>query len=334
MGKIHQINDEYYIEFYARGLLYQQKAGKDLEKAQELLRSIEEKIASGEMLTAARDIELDVFFADFLKDARKRYHPATVRRLRSAIDGFLEFIRAGYSDVTHLSKVTPRVVEEYKAWGIKKRKNTPGGLNPKVVNLTLLLLSEIFEHGIKTGFINDNPTLHVRLLDVGSKGPEILSDAQLTAIVEHLHESFRNMFVFMRYTGLRPAELLDLRWDQVDLNRQVIFVRLREIPLMAPAKDILGKLFAAVIDHKAHVFLGPGGQKVDIEMLYESFNNARDVSGLPASVTAVIFRRTFIVEFVQKRGSLLEIGKLAGIADIAKLMRYAGFYSNRAPEMT
>ena len=30
--------------------------------------------------------------------------------------------------------------------------------------MTLLLLREIMEHGIRTGFINDNPTVHVHLL--------------------------------------------------------------------------------------------------------------------------------------------------------------------------
>jgi site-specific recombinase XerD len=333
MGKIHQIGDEYYVEFYARGLLYQQKAGKDLKQAEELLRSIEDKIAKGEVLTIARDIELDVFFAEFLKNSRTLYHPATVRRLESTVDNFSQYIRHHYPQVDRLTKVTPRVVEDYKAYGIKRRKDITSRWNPKVINLTLLLLREILEYGIKTGFINDNPTLHVRLLEIDAPVSNILNDEQSEDLLKHVHESFQNMFRFMRFTGLRPTELLDLTWQKVDLNRQVIFVRLREVPLMAQAKNILEKFFASVIDHKAQVFLGPGGGSVDIQTLYEAFSIAREVSGLPASVTAIVFRRMFIIDLVQKRVSLLAIGKMAGIADIAKLMRYAGFFSNREPEM-
>lgn len=324
MGRIHQINDEYYIEFYARGLLYQQKAGKDLKAAQELLRSVEEKIANGETLTIARDIELDVFFDDFFKMAQRQYHPATVRRLRSTADHFLGFIHSQFPDLTVLSKMTPRVIEEYKVYGIKRRQSKVGKVNPKVINLTLLLLREILEHGIKTGYINDNPTLHIRLLEMGSSGPDVLSDAQLTMMLEHLHESYRDMFVFMSLTGLRPTELLDLTWDQIDLNRQVLFVRLREVPLMGQAKNILQKLFVSVIDHKAQVFLGPGGEVVNAAILYEAFENVRQLCELPPHISLASFRHIFIAELLRKRVSFLTISKLLGIPDPAKLMLFTG----------
>jgi len=47
MGQIRKINEVYYIEFYARGLLYSQVAGNNLENAQTLLAQVEEKIAAG-----------------------------------------------------------------------------------------------------------------------------------------------------------------------------------------------------------------------------------------------------------------------------------------------
>ena len=34
----------------------------------------------------------------------------------------------------------------------------------KIVNLSILLVRDILEFGIKLGFLNDNPSLHVRLL--------------------------------------------------------------------------------------------------------------------------------------------------------------------------
>lgn len=327
MGKIHQIGDEYFIEFYARGLLYQQKAGKDLSKAKELLSSIEAKLAKGEMLTMARDIELDVFFSEFLKIAGSQYHPATVARLKSTIEHFLKFIRTQCPHVTHLSKVTPRVIEDYKAHGIKLREIKSGVVNPKVINLTLLLLREIFEHGIKTGFINDNPTLHVRLLKVDGQSALIMTDDQFKELLKGFHETFQDMFQFMRYTGLRPTELVDLRWQQVDLNRNVIFVRLREVPLMSRAKAILDKLSLSVIDHKACVFVGPAGETVDVGMLHEAFANARSLLDLSAEISLNHLRKAFVCGLLRRRVSFLMIAKIAGVADVAKLM----FFSDHIP---
>ena len=44
MGTVRKIGNEYYIEFYARGLLYQQKAGQQKEVAEQMLKEVEEKM--------------------------------------------------------------------------------------------------------------------------------------------------------------------------------------------------------------------------------------------------------------------------------------------------
>ena len=159
MGQIRKIGDTYYVEFHARGLLYSQIAGPDLAAAQKLLQDIETKIAAGEALTVVRDIDLPVFLEEFLDHAHGHYPSRTFERLTLAARHFSAFFKEVYPHLTRLSQVTPSVVESYKA-RFARDKN----INPKKVNLTLLLLREIMEHGIRTGFINDNPTVHVRLL--------------------------------------------------------------------------------------------------------------------------------------------------------------------------
>lgn len=319
MGQIHKIGDEYYIEFTARGLVYQQKAGNDLAKAEVLLRSVEEKIANGEAMTLAREIDWDIFFAEYLKNARMQYHPATIRRLQSTVVNFSEFLKGSCPQVSRLSQITPRVIEDYKNYGIKKRTAATGGLNPKVINLTLLLLREILEHGIKTGFINDNPTLHVRLLDSGAPLIPALSGEELSGLIKHVPDPYLRMFVFMRYTGLRPSELVTFSWQQVDFNRQVIFVRLREIPMMPEARDILNVLFDKVIDHKAAVFTGVS------EHLENVFAEARVRAKLPERLSLAGIRYAFAVDLLQRRIPLLTIGRMMGIADAAKLMAFAPY---------
>lgn len=323
MGKIHQMGDEYYIEFTARGLIYQQKAGKDLLKAQELLQSIEEKISRGETMTLARQIDLDIFFAEFLKHARTQYHPSTVRRLKSTADHFLGFIQTQRQDVKQLSQITPRVIEDYKAYGIQMRQAKENPLNPKIINLTIILLREILDYGIKTGFINDNPTLHVSFLESKRVFRNILSDEQCTRIMEQIPAPYQDLFRFLRFTGLRPKELVTLTWQQVDLNRQVILVRVREVPLMMPAIKILQTLSAGVIDHKALVFFHPDKKAIDVRQIEELFAEACLKTGMTADVSVKQLRHVFIKKLLEKRVPLLSIGKISGIPDVAKLMRFA-----------
>ena len=157
MGQIRKINDVYYIEFYARGLLYSQVAGTHLDEAQKLLLQVEEKIAGGEALTIARHIELPDFYERFLVEARGQHPPKSVKRFVFTIEHFSNFLRVNFPQLRQLDQVTPIIIESYKAYLVKTQK-------VKIVNLSILLIRDILEFGIKLGFINDNPSLHVHLL--------------------------------------------------------------------------------------------------------------------------------------------------------------------------
>jgi site-specific recombinase XerD len=158
MGQIRQINGVYYIEFHARGLLYSQVAGNSLENAQKLLVQVEQKIAGGEALTIARRIDLPDFFERFLAEAGERaYSPRTIGRFTAVIRHFSAFIEKDLAHLRQLDQLTPAVIEGYKDHLVKTQK-------VKVVNFSILLIRDILEFGIKLGFINDNPSLHVRLL--------------------------------------------------------------------------------------------------------------------------------------------------------------------------
>ena len=159
MGQIRKINGVYYIEFHARGLLYSQIAGKSAEEAQKLLRQVEEKIAGGEALTIARRIELPDFFDRFLTEITGQYsdRPRTAKRFKSTVEHFNLFLETDFPRVRQLDQLTPAILESYKAHLAKTQKI-------KTVNLTILLVRDVLDFGIKLGFLNDNPSLHVRLL--------------------------------------------------------------------------------------------------------------------------------------------------------------------------
>ncbi|MBF0489373.1 MAG: hypothetical protein HQL15_01980 [Candidatus Omnitrophica bacterium] len=157
MGQIRKIGGQFYIEFYARGLMYSQLAGSNEKEAIRLLEEVEAKIAQGEAMTIVRDIELELFFEEFLSYAKGRFSVKSIQRFSQTWKHWVIFLNSNYSYIKRISQITPSVVEFYKASLVKSVK-------PKIVNLTLLLLREILEHGIRIGFLNDNPTLHTSLL--------------------------------------------------------------------------------------------------------------------------------------------------------------------------
>lgn len=159
MGQIRKIGELYYIEFYARGLLYAQAAGHDEQAAQKMLEHIEAKIAHGEALTVVREIDLSAFFEQFLAHAKEQFSAKSMGRFVQMWEHWKAFLQETHPHLNSLSQITPSVVESYKTILVKT-------FRPKVVNLTILLLREVLEYGINIGFINDNPTLHLCLLEM------------------------------------------------------------------------------------------------------------------------------------------------------------------------
>lgn len=168
MGQIHKVGDVYYIEFQARGLTYSQVAGNRRQDAERLLEKIESQIADGESLTTVRQIDLDVFICHAEAYLDAHFSPLSKGRFLKLWQHWRVFLSKEYPHVRQLSELTPAMVESYKVF-------LSASLPPKHVNFSLLLLREILEYGIRTGFINDNPSLHTSLLQTKNvRRPETL----------------------------------------------------------------------------------------------------------------------------------------------------------------
>ncbi len=213
MGEIRKIGDLFYIEFYARGLLYSQVAGTDYQQAKALLEATENKINAGEALTVVRTIDLPAFFQQFLIAIQSNHSPKTQERFQRLIEHFQAFLKSQYPQIILLSEITPAVIESYK--GHLRQKQ----IKPKVIILSLLLMKDVLEFGIKLGFIHDNPTVHVKLLPM--KAREFKRTQRL--------EQVRDLMV--KQVGLaRISHLLQL----TDIGRLMYFA-----PLIATRREDL-----------------------------------------------------------------------------------------------
>ena len=102
------------------------------------------------------------------------------------------------------------------------------GYSPQSKKKILRILSTAFKYASSDGFIVRNPAENVIIEgDARLREPHPLTPEQLKEFIalwdndEKLSE-FSNVIVGLAYTGMRPAELGAVTWDDVDLNKRTI----------------------------------------------------------------------------------------------------------------
>ena len=327
MGNIRKIGEEYYIEFYARGLLYQQKVGKDALAAERVLKEIEEKIVRGELMTIVREIHVESFFSDYLTQVASQYSPATFRRLQSTSRHFEEFLKIHRPEITNLSQVTPAIVEQYRSIVLKNLAKGGVDFNGNIATLTILLLREILEHGIKTGFINDNPTLHIRLLKVSKpKLRDCLCAEDITTILRNSELSLNLVINFLLQTGLRASELIGLKWEHVNWEKSFLTVRsfktTRDIPLNPNAIHLLKERAESNVFDSPWIFTQDESTPWTMDALYKKLDSCLNQTSIGVPVRFGSFRYVFACQLLRQGVNLMTVCKILGLSDIGKMMYF------------
>jgi integrase len=125
--------------------------------------------------------------------------------------------------------------------------------SPKTVNLEVQHLSRIFSFAIERGVNIENPCLRVKNLPADSRRTRHLSHEEETRLMPWLNgrrEHLRPIVLIALHTGMRQGEIMQLRWADVDFQRNVINVvhgkeqstktgKGRTIPMNQIARDAL-----------------------------------------------------------------------------------------------
>ena len=202
-------------------------------------------------------------------------------------------------------------------------KPAPFSAKPKLINFTLLLLRVVLDHGLKLGYINDNPTLHVRFCGVTSRrGPVTLTDHDLEKILENCSTENNDLFRFLAGTGVRVTEALELRWQNVDFQKRSLKIAQREVPMDMDVFALLEKKAAgSLVSQNGFVFAG----SPSISEFQEDLARSAKRSNLAENIYLSTFRHSFVRRLLEDGVAPVRVCWLAGFDDIARIMHYWAF---------
>ena len=206
------------------------------------------------------------------------------------------------------------------------------GSRAKVRNI----MSALYSHAMRWEFFDKNPITLVRQSAKRGRVPDVLTVAELKALLAELTGVYRVMVFVAVVTGLRVSELLGLRWQDCDFASGEIclsrgIVRQREtlmkteasrkpVPLGAGLADVLMQWRAQCAYNQPSDYLFASPEKDGKQPMWP--NSAMEKHIRPAAIRAGIGKRIGWHMFRHSFGTLVK-GQGADVATTQALMRHA-----------
>jgi integrase len=159
-------------------------------------------------------ITLIQFTAEFLSYASTTYAKPTVDIFAIGLRHL--FAIAGDCPLTQINS---KHVDRYKAERLKSVTATS-------VNVEVRGLRAVFNVAMRWKMVENNPFSGVQLLRIPEQPPIYFTKEDFKSLITIITENWlKEVVVFAALTGLRRGEIINLRWQEIDLQRKLINIQ-------------------------------------------------------------------------------------------------------------
>jgi len=240
----------------------------------------------------------------------------------------------GHFGNERMSEISPFEIEKFKMErrrGISKRGTQR---SPAAVNRELGTLSRIFSLAIEQGLVSVNPCKNVRFFREDNERTRYLAEEEEIKLFSVLCDERQHLASIVRLalqTGMRRRELLQLRWSQIDFEREVIHVvnnrdqgtrtksgKNRQVPMTSKARALLEQLEAE--GSSEFVFCNP-----DTRLPYTDIKRAFTTARRKAGIVDFHFhdlRHTTATRLGDAGVDAIKLAAIMGWSDVRMAMRY------------
>ncbi|MCH7963737.1 MAG: site-specific integrase [Bacteroidetes bacterium] len=276
------------------------------------------------LLSVSSDVKLKQSRDEYIDSMQHTHSKAYIQSSNSSLTAFMKFV----GDIP-LSKIDMRMAEGFVLNHFKRSQYSAA--------LHYRNLKAAFNKFLLWKYIVENPFVQVKLPRMHKPKPTYLTPAELQIILGNTSAAYlKDIFVFAFNSGLRLGELLNLKWNAVDLKKRVVTVRNtpefntknkmdRVIPINQELFIVLKNRYPKVIDYKLneYVFWKVKGVKLNNDFVSKQFKKVVRASALDNKIHFHTLRHSFASQLAQKDVSLYVIQKLLGHNSIITTQTYS-----------
>jgi len=269
-------------------------------------------------------IQLQDYKEEYLSYVKPIRTPSYYRSIKYTLDRLINFTGS-----LKLNQLDYRLMEKFILTEYESSKSC--------ANLYYRTLKSIFEMAVSWGYIKENPFRKFKSPKVPKTFPVFIDYKMLNIIMEKEKSLLMKDIYFTAFlTGMRLGELVNLKWNSVDMNTQVIKIECnrtfttkskkeRIIPINKTLFELLRKRMPRIIDinQGEFVFCRQRGFKLNENYVSKSFKQAVKLSGLNDAIHFHTLRHSFASSLIQKGVSLYVIKELLGHSDISVTQIYS-----------
>ncbi|MFC7356924.1 tyrosine-type recombinase/integrase [Jejudonia soesokkakensis] len=272
-----------------------------------------------------------IAFTDYLS-LEKKYSPHTIVAYKRDLENFAAFAKEDY-DVLNLTEINYSII---RSWIVSL---VDEGISNRSVNRKVSSLKTYYKFLLKTKQIEVNPLAKHKSLKTSKKLQVPFSEKEIAQVIELLHETegfeaIRNKLIVELFyaTGMRRAELVNLKLSDIDLAQQTVKVlgkrnKERIIPLLKPVlktyQEYINERSALKkIESPEYVLLSSKGVKIYETLVYRVINSYFSIASEKIKRSPHILRHSFATHLLNEGADINAVKELLGHSSLASTQVY------------
>jgi integrase/recombinase XerC len=270
-------------------------------------------------------------FLDYLK-FQKRYSEHTIVSYQNDLISFFDFIELKFGN-TLLREINASFVRSWLA-GLKEQ-----GMESKSINRKISALKSLFKYQLKQNTLQSSPMATIVSPKIKKRLPQFVEEKDMATLFQYIEfpdtwggKTHRLLFELLYNTGMRRAELVNLKESQIDKSNNTIKVlgkgnKERVLPV---SNELMRSMRQYISDKRSSfekfdaiiLLINEKGKKLDPKSVYTIVNKYLSLVTTIDKKSPHILRHSFATHLMNNGADLNAVKELLGHSSLAATQVY------------